>query len=132
MIPQPAGPVANRSMGGRSSGRPPGFGRGVYGQRSTVERRVHRLDQWRGRRICDEETGRRRDRLLGRHCPAYLRLGQVRRRCAYQLVRGPRGCRDGEQAGKIGRIPKPDEQAPPGRGNLTGLRYRTLPGTQPL
>lgn len=48
VIPQPADQIANRKRRGRSGGRPPGFDRGAYKQRNTVERCINRIKQWRG------------------------------------------------------------------------------------
>ncbi|MFF5390393.1 IS5 family transposase [Streptomyces sp. NPDC013012] len=48
VIPQPSDQIANRKRRGSAGGRPPAFDRDAYKQRSTVERCINRLKQWRG------------------------------------------------------------------------------------
>jgi transposase len=48
VIPQPSDRIGHRLRRVRQGGRPPGFDASAYRQRNTVERRVNRLEQWRG------------------------------------------------------------------------------------
>ncbi|MFB7978477.1 transposase [Streptomyces vinaceus] len=48
VIPQPAGQAASPKRLGRFGGRPPSFDREAYKQRNTVERRINKLNEWRG------------------------------------------------------------------------------------
>lgn len=48
VIPVPADQRGHRLRRGSQSGRPPAFDRETYKQRSTVERCINRLKQWRG------------------------------------------------------------------------------------
>ncbi|AKN72672.1 transposase [Streptomyces sp. PBH53] len=48
VIPQPSDRIGHRLRRGRRGGRPPGFDPDAHKQRNTVERRINRLEQWRG------------------------------------------------------------------------------------
>ncbi|MCX4973385.1 IS5 family transposase [Streptomyces sp. NBC_00620] len=56
VIPQPADQAASRKRRGRLGGRAPAFDREAYKRRTTVERCINKLEQWRGLATRYEKT----------------------------------------------------------------------------